>query len=253
MATFIKDIILMLLIIFLMIERKYILPVVKSVHLVGIFFLSIIIISFIQSNALDHLPMIDCLPFKKGNNILELRKMPADATFDQYDFSFIYKKGTEEKEFSANNVPPQSDTSWQFVEQKKKLISKGNGKLPLINDFSLTDLNGSDSTEAILGQSGEYYLFFIKSLGEANNNWAFEFDKLYKQAKAQNKPIYIVTAETEKTQDYFNVKNHYNVPVYTCDGIAIKTAARSTPTLFLMKGPVIQDKWGWADMDDAIK
>ena len=249
-GTFVKDILLLLLIVFLLIKREYIYPIVKSIHLVGIFFLSIILISFLQSNALEHLPIIDCLPFKKGNNILELRKMPADATFDQYDFSFIYKKNGVEKEFTADNSP---DASWQFVEQRKKLISKGNGKLPLINDFSLTDMNGSDSTEAVLGQKGEYYLFFIKSLHEANNNWKPAFQELFHKAKEANRNIYVVTAEPDSVQDLFNTKGHFNVPVYTCDGIAIKTAARVTPTIFLMNGPVIQGKWSWEDVDDGIK
>ena len=176
--------------------------------------------------------------------------MPADATFDQYSFTFIYKKGNEQKEFTADNTP---DASWTFVEQKKTLISKGNGKLPLINDFSLTDLNGADSTDAVLGQKGEYYLFFIKSIREANNIWAMEFEKLSIKAKEQHRPIYVVTAEPEPVQEYFNVKNKYNVPVYTCDGIALKTAARVIPTLFLMNGPVIQGKWSWEDMEDAMK
>ena len=137
--------------------------------------------------------------------------------------------------------------------QKKKLIKSGNGKLPLINDFSLTDLNGSDSTEAILGQNDEYYLFFIKDIREAKNNWPSAFYELYVKSKEQKRPVYIVTAETDSVQNYFNVQNKYNVPVYTCDGIAIKTAARVVPTIFLMKGPVIEGKWSWEDVDDAIK
>ena len=248
--TFTKDVILLILIIFLLFQRKYILPVVKSVHLVGIFFLSIISVSFLQANALEHLPIIDCLPFKKGNNILELREMPADATFDKFDYSFVYQKNGQQKEFTVSNLP---DSSWQFVEQKKVLIEKGNGKLPLINDFSLTGLSGADSTEAVLSQKGEYYLFFIKTMGEANVGWQFQFDLLWRKAKLQNRSVYIVTAETDSAQRYFNEVNKYNVPVYTTDATAIKTAARCTPTLFLMNGPVVEGKWGWEDIGDAIK
>jgi hypothetical protein len=43
------------------------------------------------------------------------------------------------------------------------------------------------------------------------------------------------------------------VQVLTCDATAVKTAARANPTLFLMKGPVVQGKWGWADIDKAVK
>jgi len=250
MGTFVKDVVLLVLILFILIKRKYILPVVKSIHLVTIMLLSIMAIALLQSNALEHLPLLDCLPFKKGNNILELRKMPADATQDQVAITFIYKKGNDQQEFTADKIP---DSSWTFVDQKKTVISKGNGKLPLINDFSLNDLNGADKTDSILGQPGDYYLFFIKSFGEATNNWGMEFEKLSIKAGEQHRPIYIVTSEPDAVQQYFNVKNKYNVPVYICDGIAIKTAARVVPTLFAMKGPVIQGKWSWEDIDDAIK
>jgi len=248
--TFTKDVILLVLIIFLLLKRQYILPIVRGVHLVTLLLLGIMFAALIQSNALGHLPMIDCLPFKKGNNILELRKMPADATFDQVEYSFIYKKGDQQKEFPASALP---DSSWQYVDRKSNVVKKGNGKLPVINDFSLSDMNGNDSTEAILSQSGEYYLFFMKNFGEARDNWRPAFDKLWQSAKQQNRNIYIVTADTDSTNTYFNKVKNYNVPVLTCDQTAIKTAARVNPTVYLMKGPIVQGKWAWADIDDAIK
>ena len=39
----------------------------------------------------------------------------------------------------------------------------------------------------------------------------------------------------------------------TCDATAIKTAARANPTLYLLKGDVIVDKWSYADMESAAK
>jgi len=43
------------------------------------------------------------------------------------------------------------------------------------------------------------------------------------------------------------------VPVFNLDATAFKTAARTNPELYLMHGPVIKDKWGWADIKDAVK
>ena len=37
-----------------------------------------------------------------------------------------------------------------------------------------------------------------------------------------------------------------------CDGTAIKTAARSNPTLYLIKGGTILRKWSYADFKNAI-
>jgi hypothetical protein len=38
-----------------------------------------------------------------------------------------------------------------------------------------------------------------------------------------------------------------------CDGVAIKTAARANPTLYLINNGTIVNKWSYADLDDAIK
>ena len=44
-----------------------------------------------------------------------------------------------------------------------------------------------------------------------------------------------------------------SIPVFNLDATAFKTAARTYPELYLMKGPVIDNKWGWADLKNALK
>ena len=73
------------------------------------------------------------------------------------------------------------------------------------------------------------------------------------KAKQQNRPLYIVTADKIKVTDFFTNQHHYQLPVLTCDATAIKTAARVNPTVFSMKGPVVQGKWSWKDIGDAVK
>ncbi|HTC00569.1 MAG TPA: BT_3928 family protein [Ferruginibacter sp.] len=250
LQTFIKNLVLLALIIILLVGRKYINPLFQAMSNFGIVGLTVMAVVFLQSYTLEHLPLIDCLPYKIGNNLLELRKMPADATFDKFAYSFVYKKGSETKEFTTDNLP---DSTWQFVEQKKKLLEKGNGKVPAINDFSLSDINSNDSTEAILSQPGKYYLFFLNTLDKrASFGWLRSFSDVLKKAKENNEKMYVVTSD-EKVDSFINVREKFNVPVYTCDMTAIKTAARSTPTLFLMNGPVVENKWGSADIDKASK
>jgi uncharacterized membrane protein YphA (DoxX/SURF4 family) len=251
LQTFLKNLVLLALIIILLVGRKYINPLFQGMSNFGVIVLTVMVAVFLQSYTLEHLPFIDCLPYKKGNNLLEARKMPADATSDKFAYSFVYKKGSETKEFTTDNLP---DSTWQFVEQKKVLVEKGNGKVPAINDFSLSDVNGNDSTEAILSQQGKYYLFFLNTLDKRSvYNWLNGFANIVKKARANKENIYIVTSDNEKVDNFINVRKKYNIPVFTCDMTAIKTAARSTPTLFLMNGPVVENKWGVADLESAAK
>lgn len=243
--TFTKDVILLLLIIFLMWKQRYIEPLLKGMFPFAIVLLSLAATWLLQVYVMKHLPLTDCLPYKKGNNILELRKMPADAIPDKFDYSFIYSKENVKKEFPMDKLP---DSTWAFVERKQTLIEAGKNNVPLINDFSFTTEAGNDTTEAILNQP-HYYLFFLKELDENSGEWINEFAAINKKAKEKNIPLYIITSENAKVNAFFNQQNNYGLPVFTCDATAIKTAARANPTLFEMKGPIVQGKFSWADLD----
>lgn len=248
--TFTKDIILTLLIILLIIYRRHILPLFKGM-LGGMFVLvSLFAATFLQFYVLKHLPIKDCLPYKKGNDLLELRKMPAGAIPDVYEYVFVYEKDGIKKDFTTSNLP---DSTWKFVDRKQNLVSKGMNNIPAINDFSLTDSTGVNTTEEILGQPGEYYLFFLQNMNEGVSSWSAAFSEFSLKAKQQNRPIYIVTSDKEKVNAFFNMRNDYKLPILTCDATAIKTAARANPTLFAMKGPVVLSKYSWADIGMAIK
>ncbi|UEG49399.1 DoxX family membrane protein [Ferruginibacter lapsinanis] len=248
--TFTKDIILLVLALFLIIKQKLITPIVDNIIPFATVLIATIGVLWLQMYVTKHLPIKDCLPYKVGNDILKLRKMPDGAIPDKYDYVFVYKKGAEQKDFTADKLP---DSTWEFVDRKQTLVEKGKNNIPLINDFSLTDSSGTDVTEAVLGQPGEYYLFFIKNFDEPTTKWTTGFTNLWENAKASNKPIYIITADTKRANAFFNEQNKYEVPVYSCDATAIKTAARATPTVFVMKSAVVQHKYSWADIDKAIK
>ena len=250
LQTFIKDVILLLLIIFLLFNQQYIKPLSAPMLPLALVLVSIIAVTLLQMHVIEHLPLIDCLPYKKGNDLLQLRKMPTHAIPDKYEYSFVYQKNGVKKSFSPNELP---DSSWTFEDRKQTLVQKGSNNIPLINDFSLTDSAGVDATESVLSNNGNYYLFFLKDIEGSTVNWSTAFTNLWQKAKEQNRALYIITADKEKVTAFFNKTNNYHVPIYTCDGTAIKTAARANPTLFLMKGPVVQDKWGWADIGEAFK
>ena len=250
--TFSKDIILTILIIIILFEKKYIQPLFKNIISSVVVLLALTAVLYLQFYVQRHLPVKDCLPYKIDNDILALRKTPKDATYDKFYYSYFYKKGNEQKEFGMDKLP---DSTWEFVkEANKKLLEKGNGKVALINDFSLTTQSGNDTTEALLSQSGEYYLLFTKDPLQIKNPVKEWMEDLYFiiRANAEGKKVYIITSSKEKAAERYTIViagKRIDSPILTCDYTAIKTAARSNPTLYLMNGSVIKNKWGWADFD----
>ncbi len=246
--TFTKDIIITLLIIVIIIGQKHIQPLFKKMTGSIIVLLWLIAVLWLQFYVLKHLPLKDCLPYKPGNNIIELRKMPKDAVQDKFSYNFVYEKAGQKKFFDVAALP---DSSWTFVERKQILIAKGKNNVPIINDFTLTTPTGTDTTDDILNQQNEYYLLFVKEVPAANNReWVKKFNKLYSAKKAAGIPVFAVTSASVKEIQAL-LKD--DIMIFTCDGTTIKTAARVNPTLFLMKGPVIQNKWAGADFEKAMK
>jgi energy-coupling factor transporter transmembrane protein EcfT len=250
MQSFVKDIVLFVLILIICFGLKYIRPIFNGLpSFLMVFLLTLLILGF-QWYVLKHQPVVDCLPFKKGNNLLELRKMPADAIPDKVDFKFVYEKEGNKKVFDKTQLP---DSTWSFLKREDVIIEKGKNNEPPIKDFFITTLSGTDTTEALLNYPDYYYLFFIKDFNAGTDYWLNNFSALYTYAKNKNRQIYIVASQATAAQDFFNIRNNFNLPVFSCDVTALKTAARTNPALYLMHGAVVEDKWGWADFGKAMK
>lgn len=248
--TFGKDIVLLIFAILLLIYIKHITPIAKP-FLSGLYvsFATIAIIS-LQWYVLRNLPLVDCLPYKVGNNIIELRKMPPNAIPDKFDYVFNYKKNGTVQSFKAGETP---DSTWEFVDRIQTLVEKGSNNIPVISDFSLTTESGNDSTEAILTIPKPYYLLYIKDVTDFAPNWKADAD-LIKRITSTGMPIYIVTAQLAKTkeryQSFKSLQGVYSSLVFlTCDATVLKTVARVNPTLYLMNGPVVQQKWSYTSFD----
>ncbi len=251
--TFTKDIILTVLVLLILLKQKYILPIFSTpVNWIIITMCAAAVVG-LQGYVLRHLPVKDCLPYKAGNDLLQLRKMPADAIPDKYAYVFTYEKDGVKKEYT--DVFP--DSTWKYIDRKQTLVQKGKNNSPLINDFSFTSASGNDTTEAILSQTGQYYLLFIKTMEDYPAKWDQDI-KFIAYASKEKTPVYIITGQPDKVAERFSTKNtgitQENLPqIFTCDVTAIKTAARANPVLFMMKGPVVQKKISWADFEKLMK
>src|SRR6266700_7752098 len=90
--SFMKDLVLLVLILFLFYHRKKITPLLNTTGSIIILFFTAIFSIALQWYTLRYLPMLDCLPYKAGNNIPEKMKIPPGALPDSSVISFVYKK-----------------------------------------------------------------------------------------------------------------------------------------------------------------
>ncbi len=242
-TSFLKDVALTILIGFLIWKQQYIRPLfTEKIRLVLMALVTILSFGF-QWYTLKYLPVVDCLPFKKGKNIVEQMKMPANATPDSTVITFVYKKDGKELEFTQFPSDFNKDT-YTFVKRYDKLVREGKNNKPPIQGFLLTAATdaGSDYTSLVLDQPYAVVLF-IEKFSSAGSNWKTRFEKVVTAAKAKNVPVYIITAESGKAAEALAGTSLSTLPVLTCDYKTIEVAARTPAVMYLLQKGTILNKW----------
>ena len=244
--TFWKDVALLVMILIIFFYRNKIQPLFGTKGNGGLMLLSLVFCLGLQWYTLAHLPIVDCLGYKVGNNIPEKMKLPPGAHPDVYETVLIYKKDGKEKEFTTENYP-WSDSTWVYVDRKDKLVKEGDGEPP-IKDFILTDFDGVNQTQAILSEPTPVYLFLVKDVNEAGKGWDKKMQALQQQFQQGKIYIYGVTASTKDQVAAFTKAHNLQFPFLNMDGTAIKTAGRSNPCLMLLEKGTIKGKWHYNDI-----
>ncbi|GAC1440794.1 MAG: DoxX family protein [Sediminibacterium sp.] len=245
--SFGKDLVLLLLILALFFERRPVKPSFGKQGAVLALLITAALAVWAQCYVLKHLPYIDCLPYKKGNNIPDQMKTPAGAVPDSFVIMFHYKKNGKELTFDQAHFPYDFDSTYEYMSRMDKLVKKGNGRQPAIIDFSLQSLLGTDTTAAVFAQTGNYILVLAKDMSDPNA-WKPSVQVVIDAAKQKGMTIWLVTADAEKATALFK-----DIPVLKCDGTVIKTAARAVPTYFVMHGGTILAKYANADVAKVLR
>lgn len=250
--SFIKDLVLLALILFLFVVRKRIKPLFGTRNnIVALFFSAIFSLAFMWYTLL-HLPVVDCLPYKIGKEIKKEMKLKEGALADSTVITFVYKKAGKEVEFTADNFPEDySDSLYSFVKRYDKVVRQGNA-LPAIKDFTLTNAAGVIVTDSILSAPG-YKLFWFVRQNYNEGDWIVAADALEKEATIKSIPSVLITSIPLEQLSQQQISLFQRLFPVTCDVTAVKTAARANPTVYLVNGDVIVNKWSYADLNSALK
>ena len=252
--SFTKDIVLFILITFLLVKRNSVRSIFEPKKSLILLSATVVFSFLFQYYVLIYLPLVDCLPYKIGLTIQEEMKIPKDAITDSTVIKFVYNYNGKEVEFDAENFPADfNDTSYVFVKRYDKLIREGNAK-PKIKDFVIINNNEKDTTSEVLNTDGRVYLIISKSINPSNNTDKIlsQIQTLELQAKKEQIPVLAISADPAGLTTLFNEKK---IGVEVCKGdlVAIKTAARTTPTIYLLEKGKILNKWGVGDLDKVSK
>ncbi|HET9745346.1 MAG TPA: BT_3928 family protein [Chitinophagaceae bacterium] len=262
--SFYKDVLLSALILIILFTRKYIKPLfTPGINTASMF--AVTVFSFgLQWYSLRYLPPVDCLPFKKGNSIPEKMKLPPNAVPDIFETRLVYKnvntnekKNMSQDEFNTSKI--WEDSLWKWDTTLTKLVKKGKNNEPPIRGFSLvgptildtlTGQETKDITSTILSLP-QVLLFFNTELPRKTPSWKNDLLEVYTEATKKGIPFYFVYSDRESAINLYSKHGFTNPQGLSLDPTAIRTAARSNHTLYLLKQGNIAGKWSYAKLDDA--
>jgi uncharacterized membrane protein YphA (DoxX/SURF4 family) len=247
--SFLKDIILLVLISLLFWKRNLLRPLLRE-RVNTLIMAVVTALAFgIQWYTLTYLPIADCLPFRKGNHIPQQMRIPEGARPDSFAIRFVYEKDGKQYEFSATDLPADLG-SYKFISRVDKLIRKGNAEPPL-KGFNLTGKTKSDSTQAVM-QLPYAILLFCEDFKDPVSGWSDEFEKVYAEAMQRNIPAWIVTTQPGQAEKELKGTAFASIPVFSCDYTALRTAARTNPCLYIFREGTVLGKWSRPDFGDAM-
>jgi len=224
--SFSKDVVLIVLSVFIFIRNKKYTPffTMKTGNIIlGVVFGLNVIIAYY---AIQHLPPIDFRPYKVGADIKASMQPSAD-----FMYKYVMEKDGDIFEFE--NYP--TDTSYKFVE----MVLLNPEAEPIITDFNVWNEDGDFTDKSLNGVK----LFVLFS--DVNKSVYDKVDEINELTErlVPNVESWILTANDEAT--FENFRHEYQLPLnyYYADGTVIKAMIRANPGLILMKDGIVLGKW----------
>jgi len=259
--SFGKDMVLLLLVLVLYVNRKSIKSLSNTKTgdklLIGA---TVVSIGF-GLYTYNFLPVVDFLPYKIGANILQEMKTPPGAVPDEFEVTYNLKnkktkatKTMTDKEYIKSGI--WKDTNWEVQgNPESRLIKKGFE--PKIRDLNIQDAQGNNYNEELL--SNPFYSLVIVAYDLAHTNedavnrinaLAINLTQNY-----NTRTIFLTSNAPDQAQQF--AKEHKLVSeLFYADGVPLKTMVRSNPGIILLKNGTVVNKWHFHNMpkyDDLVK
>jgi uncharacterized membrane protein YphA (DoxX/SURF4 family) len=243
--SFYKDLVLLAMILVLFYQRNKFSSAFNSLRgdvLMGI----VSLISFgVGIYSERHLPFLDTLNYKVGNNIDSLKTPP------KAEYIWIMEKDGKEYRFANDKYP--TDTTYHF--KKYEAVGDTSQRTPKITNFIIQGEEG-DATKEML--TGKKLFILIPFIDQAQKNCDGDcFNKIKELINALDKtdvkPVILTIHANTDTFDEFRHEKGLAAPYYYMEDVILKTMVRSNPGFMILKNGVVKGKWSYHDIPDAQK
>ena len=244
--SFTKDIVLLVLILILFFNQKYIQPLFGKLGLNATIFMAYTACLFFAYYVLMHLPVIDFRAYKVGTNIQKGMEIPEGAEKSEYEMVFIYKIDGVDTEVPYDDVMAgKIPETAEFVDRKDKLIKQG--YIPPIHDFTI-EMDGSDYTQDLL-QEPKLIMLISYDLKKVDEDGLAVLEAFHQKAKAKGFQVIGMTSSDKPLIDAAKKQHGLTFDYYFCDATTLKTIERANPSIVVIKNGTIVEKKHFNDIE----
>jgi uncharacterized membrane protein YphA (DoxX/SURF4 family) len=242
--SFTKDVVLLVFIIIIFINKKHIRRLFGKVPTNIVVYASLVLCCLFGYYVLNHLPAIDFRAYKVGTNIKEGMAVPEGAPKSVYEMVFIYKVNGVEKEFTEKELD-KIPANAVFVDRKDKMVVEG--YIPPIHDFTI-EKDGEDYTDSVLEQP-KLIMLISYDLTKASDEGLAKMEKFSQDAQAKGYMVIGVTASDEDVIAQKKKQFGLTFDYYFCDSTTLKTIERANPSIVVLENGTIVNKAHWNDSE----
>lgn len=248
LETFIKNIVLLVLILFIFLQRSKCIPIAtrkwENIYIIVylVFILGISLYSLIFH------PLLDFGQYRPGTD-LAINNDESQPEEQPYSAVFIYKKNGESKEFDIDHLP---DSTWTYVDTRTihntsgSTLRQGYTARP---DFQIKNAAGEYLTEKITGSGKPIFIVSLYNASAIEKNTYDNIVELSSMAKSYGADFFILSGDSP---DATIRESSKNIPSGKIDNESIlytdyKTAIslnRINGGLVYMNSGIIVHKWG---------
>jgi len=247
--SFIKDCVLLVLIAVLFYFKDDITPLVSEHYTQLILTAGIVVISIgFGVYTYNFLPIVDFLPYKKGNHIPSLMTVPEGESLPEYETIYhLENKDTKEtkkisdKEYLETGI--WKDERWEIIGDPETKLVKAGYVVP-ISDLMISDADGIDRTDEII-ENPEYNLIIVAyDLDETNIAGLNQLNELARSSVEDYRvrTVLLTASPSTKVEEITESLDLY-AEVFYVDAVPLKSMVRSNPGLMLLKDGIVLDKW----------
>lgn len=242
--SFTKDVILLIMIVFLFINIKHIKPFFSNFSRSIIIFATFIACLSFGYYVLMHLPAIDFRAYKEGVNISEGMTIPEGAPEAIFDYNWKFNINGEEKIITTQGEYPSSEG--EFIGVETEVVEEG--YVPPIHDFTI-EKDGENFTEKFLNTPNLIVIIAYDLNKTEWNGWPV-IKELTNDALKKGYSVIGLTASGDASVNDLKEKQNINFDFYFTDATTLKTIVRSNPGIVKLHNGTIIQKRHWNDADE---